>query len=452
MIKLKTVLGRYHCQVVQAIILAVIFLKVYYIFHFTSYLFSVNFDMASYWHGAFERAWGDKFSFNQFGLCPAFPIYLFAYFLQLMNGLGILNDSLQLMIFLNVLLHGISSYIVYLIVYRLTVRKAIAFGALIVYLFSYTQLYMNALILPDNWGTPFLIIVIWIIGFCELNIFSIIGAGLLLGVAISAKPSFIILSTVFVWWVYSTNVKENKLLRAFLLSISILLVPVMTVLENYHISQGKVASLSATGGVNFFQGWAKVSNVSSESSGSGWLYSPGARDELYWKPFNTQEPWYNQGYFYKQGLEYIYQHPLVLLEKITWFKNLFFGFFAPTLSEQPEGYYQIMPVAQWILYIMFLSLWILCFLDFRWACDKTIYFLFSILGIFLLTIYLCGMPERRYLSYCEFLIVILFFVALDKIISLFKVYQKEIILYFCFVFSFFFLATLTYKKWIGLFG
>jgi len=428
--RLKDSFNRQHLRIAQAIIAGVFFLKIFYIFHSMAYLSSIQNDMASYWNGAYERAWGDRFSINQYGICPPFFIYLCAFLLIFMKTLGALQYALPLVIVLNVFLHSISSYFVYLIVNRLTGRKVMAFGALLFYVFSYTQLYVNALILPDNLATPLLVIVIWIVAFGEINLFSIFGAGLLLGIVIAAKPIFVMLSPVFVWHVFSRTIKKDRFLPAIVLSIGLVIIPLMTVFENYAMSRGKVISLSPTGGVNFFQGWSQVGEVFSQGpQGSWWLYSPGALDEIYWRPFTTQEPWYHQGYFYQLGIKAIVKHPGVFLRKIFWFKKLFWGVLNPALSTIPEGYYKIMPVVEWILYIMFLCPWILCFSTLRRRCNKSIYFLFSILSVFFLSIYLCGMPERRYLSYVEFLITILFFIAVDKIISLYRVYKSDIFIY-----------------------
>ena len=433
--KLKETFSKQHLQIAQSIILVVFFLKIFYILHFTAYQSSIHNDMASYWNGAYERAWGDKFSFSQYGVCPPFYIYLCAYLLIFMKSLGLLQFALPLVIVLNVLLHSISSYFVYLIVHRLTGRKLMAFGALLFYVFSYTHLYVNALVLPDNLATPLLVIVIWIIAFGELNLFSIFGAGLLMGIAIAAKPLFVILSPVFAWHVFSRTIKKNRFVYAIVLSIGLVIIPLMTVIENNAMSKGKVVSLSPTGGVNFFQGWSQVGQVYSQG---WWLYSPGAVDEIYWKSFTAQEPWYHQGYFYRLGVKAIERNPSVFLQKILWFKKLFWGVLAPALSKNLEGYDKIMPVVEWVLFIMFLCPWILCFSALRHVCDKSIYFLFSILSVFFVSIYLCGMPERRYLSYVEFLIIILFFIALDKIISLYRVYKNQIFIYFFCLASFFF--------------
>jgi len=449
----KNTLRARHLQIVQGIIFGIFILKAFYLLHFTAYQSSVQYDMASYWYGAYERAWGDKFEFHQYGVAPPFYIYLCAYFLHAMSSLGMLSYALPLLIVLNVLLQSVSSYFVYLMADRLTGRKVFAFGALFFYTLSYLQLYLNALVFPENLATPLLIIVIWIIVFRPLSLSSMLIAGLLLGIAVASKPLFAVLSPAVIGCVWLRLDKKGKLPGIFVLSMALVAVPLATVMENYHISQGKVLSVSPTGGANFFQGWGQISKITSETSyGTWWLYSPGSLDEVYWRPIDTHEPWFHQGYYYRLGWEAIHNDPGVILKKIFWFKKLFWGILGPTLNKAPAGYYKIMPALGWLYYMMFLTPWILLLPAFRRVCDKAIYFLFSILSIVFLSIYLCGMPEKRYFSYVEFLVVILFFVALDKIIGLWRVYKKEILAYFFCLLYFFFFIPLICSKWMGING
>ncbi len=433
-------------RAVLLVIAAVVLFKIFYIFHCVAYLSSVQNDMASYWHGAFDRAWGNKFSFTQYGVCPPFFIYLCAYLLHLMNSFSLLSCSIPVVVVLNVLLHGLSSYFVYVIVHRMTERKILAWGALLFYCFSYTQLYLNALVLPDNLATPLLVIVVWFIAFGELKLWAVLGAGLLLGIAIASKPIFVILSPVFVVYLFLRSTKKDSLLLACVLSIGLILIPLVTVIENYHISSGRVLSLGPSGGANFYQGWGQVGKVTTYGQfGTWWLYSPGALDETNWKPVDTSDPWFHQGYYYQRGMQAIIKDPSVLFKKIIWFKKLFWGILAPSLSKQPPNFYRIMPIVQWGLYIMFLCPWVLCFSALRKCCDRTIFFFFTVLSVFFLSIYLYGMPERRYLSYIEFLIIILFFIAIDKVISLYKAYKSEVLIYIICVFSFFICVPLTWE-------
>jgi len=291
-------------------------------------------------------------------------------------------------------------------------------------------MYINALILPDNLAVPFLIFAVGIVILIEINYLSLGWVGLLLGIAMAAKPFFVFFSLVFIGYVFSNSPKNNRIWNICFFTICLAIVPLVTVVANDHYSQGKIKGLGSNGGVNFFQGWAHPGRVTSISSeGKFWVESPSSAQGMSWKPFNTNEPIYHQKYFYSLGVKAIEKDPSVLLKKIFWLGNIFFGKWIPTLSQQPYGYIQCMTISGRILYVMFCIIWIFYIFPLNNNGPNNIYFLFTLLFIFFISVYLFGMPERRYLFYIEFLILIIFFPVLEKIIFYYKNYENKIIVY-----------------------
>ncbi|MBF0511629.1 MAG: hypothetical protein HQL13_04785 [Candidatus Omnitrophica bacterium] len=430
---------------VPGILLAAFLLKLYYIFHFTTWQQSLNFDMAAYWNGAMQKALGQPFSLDQFAIFPPFFMYFLGTFIQWPMKLGFGAHILPMVIVFNVLLQCLSAYIVYLVLHKITGRQLMAWAGLIFYIFSYTSLYFNALVLPDNMAVSVLVMITGLVFLFELNGFVVFCVGFLLGVIVSAKPLFVGFLPVFIWRVLSSS-KTKVLFKAFILMAALSIVPLWTVMENYHNSHGEIIGLSVNGGVNFFEGWGQCGKINSQGkAGSYWVYSPGAMDEPSWKPFNTVEPIYHQGYFYKLGIDAILKNPIVLVKKMLWFKKLFFGDLAPTLSQEPLWYCRVMPMIQYMLYGMLLGAGVLFVLPLNFKDYQVIRFLWLLLLSLVFTVYCLGMPERRYLYYIEFGIVILFFAAVDKIVELHKIYKKEILIYLLVIFSIFVCVPCAYK-------
>ena len=107
-----------------------------------------------------------------------------------------------------------------------------------------------------------------------------------------------------------------------------------------------------------------------------------------------------------------------MVRKILLFRKVFFGIISPTLNgPSPFGYQMFMAVSQSLLFGMFAGLWIFLFYLSKFDFKKEIGLLYWLLLIFLFSIYAMGMPERRYLYFIEFIIVINFFVTLDNVYS-----------------------------------
>ena len=443
---LKCFIKKRHYYIAVGIVIAALVVKYFYIFHCTSYRDSLVHDMGDYWYGAFKRGWGDQTSFWQWGGFPPFyKFYFLAPFFKFLNNLGALSYALTLVISINILFYGISSCIFYLIVDRLMVSKITALSALIFYSFSYLATYLNALVLPEDFALPLTVASIGVL-ILTVNWAWVFIAGLLFGIAIATKPILFIYGMVSTGFVFSKHGKKNRVWMLMIFTAAMALVPLMTIAENNRVSDGKLRSLASIGGVNFFQGWAKVGEVSADSKeGDCHFYSPGAVDQPTWKEMKLQEPWYHQGYYYHLGLESIRKDPRVLLEKISWFRKFFWGGLGPCLKSPPLGYDRIMPAVQNISYMMFISLGMFCLFIRRHSRQEAVWFLSFLMAAFFIAIYAIGMPERRYYFDIEFLVIALFFVMVDRMIVLYRAYRREVWIYALLVFVFFICIPATWQ-------
>lgn len=395
--------------------IAAFLLKLIYVYVFTSYQESVVNDMAVYWGGAFRNNWGNFYSAEQYAIFPPFYIYLLGYFLRFLFFTGLFPLALPLAITMQIGLYCFSSVFIFLVLKKFTENNYLAFLAQLVYLGSWTALNVNSLILPDNLATPLLVVATGLILTNEMKPQLVAVIGFLLGIAIGAKPSLVFITVGFVWYLAKSAEKNRRaLLTIFMLGIC--LVPLWVTVWNYHLSGGKLVGLGVNGGINFYQGWGRVGKINSQSTdGYFWAHSPGARDELNWKDVNLSEPFSNQRYYYRQGLRSIANRPWVIFEKLSWFKNLFFGTLGPSLIDLPSGYSTGITLFNILIYLMFVySIYFSIFLVLRDPDPKT-KFLLSLIFIFLGTIYALGLPERRYLFYIEYLVIVLFFIGVDRV-------------------------------------
>ena len=378
--------------------------------------------MASYWYDAYQRVWGDQASAQQWGnFAPFYKYFVLAPLFQALSCFGCLAYALPVVILMNISLYGISAFVFYLMVDRLIMNKVIALIALMFYAFSYLAVYLNALVLPDSTALSLAVISTGVV-VLTVDFIALILGGIFLGIALAAKPFLVGFCPVFIWFIFLNNNKKGRIARAAIFTLALAVAPMMTIIENNHVSHGELKSLGAMGGVNFFQGWAKVTRV---GRGRG-VFSPGATDEPSWKPFNTNVPWKRQEYFYRLGINAIAKDPCVLFEKIFWFKKFFWGGLGPSLKSPLPGFHQMLPVVKGISYGMFICLGGSWFFFRRQKVFKAAVFLFYLLAAFFTTIYAIGMPERRYFLNIEFLVIALFFFVIDRAVVLYRMYRNEI--------------------------
>ncbi len=388
-------------------LLTALLLKIFYIQNFSHYEISVYGDMGTFWNGAFDRLNGITEP-HQWQIFPPFYIFFLTGFLKVMRMIGLLNYSFKIAIFLNFVLQGISSYVVYLIALKLVNRKIFAFLALLFYSFSYPALYLNALIMPDNLAIPLLIISACYFLLGSLSWLGITIIALMLGIAICAKPLLLFVIPAFV--IYLCKKKEYRKLLIFLLILSV--IPILTIGEINKMSGGKVTGLAANSGQCFLSGWTdcRVLVSSNTSNGYWWTRNNSDFDGDKTCMIYTTHPFYDSNYFYKLGLTMIKNDPTMLIKKIVHFKRFFFGAFSPTHKILPDWYGYFMGTANVLCFIMFLVAIL------SWRVNP---FLYQILVLFMIGNYI-GLSERRYSFFIEFITTILFFVMLDNIYHWFK--------------------------------
>lgn len=394
---------------VGLILLASFLIKSIYIFTQTTpsdYLFN---DMATYWQNAMIFSEPGIPPFSTLALFPPFYSFFLSTLLRLTPSTVLITHGLEIGIVFQLSLSTLSVYALYHLTLQVTKNRNASLLVCFLYAFSPLVLYLNALILAENLSTPLLLIS------CTLflkeektpvkKFFNLAVSGILLGGAVAAKPGFIFLFIAFLIHLLAAPKKSWRVraLGVLIFSLCLSLAPFFTVLKNYQMSEGKMLGLGANGGLNFFQGACKYYKVTSDSEmGYYWASSPALLSKPGLGEFKTNIPYYNQSHYYKLGLECLTRTPFTWLEKAADMINLYTGPFGPGPSDRKE-FTSLLEISRWALMmassVLILLPWALSSLE----TPRKHYaeFLIQILFLYLTTIAIFTLPERRYLAAVE---------------------------------------------------
>lgn len=399
------------------LILAVSFaVKYAYIFHHTSYETSINFDMAAYWGNAYAVLSGQNLTIWNFAIFPPFYSYFLAILLKLFTWLAVEAHALYLVIFLNISLSTLTAYYTYRLACLVIRRTGLCLLAAALTAFSYPVTYVNAILLPENLAMPLLVLSVFLTVKYRKKIRPLFLAGLCLGVAAVAKPLTVFFCLPFaVYLLVNDGISMSGVKRVFLLALGVMIMPVLTMSFNYQMTHGQLVGLGSNGGVNLYQSYCRPGKVQSLYEGTSyWVRSPStlSKPEQF-EDVTVHVPFYRQSYFYAEALRCAAENPAVWLVKIKDMKSLLFGFFAPTLSSDPPHYFRLMDWTQKMQGAVILLTAMGGLFVLSKKKDAYFYFLLSLTGTYLFSVYLISMPERRYLIMIEFLIYLMFFKVWD---------------------------------------
>jgi hypothetical protein len=396
-------------------------IKFVYIFYGTAYQDYLVTDMGGYWFRAIERFEGDEYSINQWVIWPTFYHFFLCFVFRILNLFHLYAYKLEIVLSLNIVLSSLSVFFLYLISQQIANNKKLSLVIAGLYAFSYPFIYFNAFILSENFSIPLVIISIWFL-FKNDKIADILYSGIILGLAVAARPSYGLLGIPFFAYILLAKsairipltremIKplQKYFVRGLVFSVAFFLVLGCVIAENSRISKGKLKGLSANGGINFYLAVTQIHKITSNFDGYTYILVPPATVEY---PDNgsvvTDVPLYNQDYFFKLGFDYIKSNPAVLLDKMLQLPTLFFGPLMPSMGSA-RWFAQLLPISRLMMFFMFLTLGLLpiIFRDKHTNVGKLI-FIIAIPAFSLIT-YAIFSIEHRYLYSFAFAIYILFF-------------------------------------------
>jgi hypothetical protein len=200
-------------------------------------------------------------------------------------------------------------------------------------------------------------------------------------------------------------------------------------MENGRISDGRVIGLGPHGGVNVFMSYCQPRQVISTANGGLlWAQAASSISEKDREVFKTDQPFYNQTYFLKLAEKCIRENPFIFIEKFLELPKLYLGMLTPepTSVPKPYGYHVLLFIHQ--IFFVVISVPFIFFWTLPWKSGEKqkIFLLAFIVVTYLASIYLIGMPERRFLYSVDSLIYIVSFISLYKSCQLAMAYFRAV--------------------------
>jgi hypothetical protein len=388
-----------------------------YVFGFTPYQEFLFSDMGKYWTSAMTRLNENPFEDPQFVAWPPMYHIFIAELFRVFRWLGLEGlIRLETVLSINITAFAVSVYALQRLAIQWFARSEFIFITVLLYAFGFPSLYFNAFLLSGNLGMPLMICAFALIAHKQA-LWAVATGGLLFALAVIVRPSFGPYGLAFVlYYLVRYGMNRQFISRAALFSAVFFAVVLLASLEVARISNGKVFGLSANGGLDFFITMSKFHKV--DLNYDGWHFMVVA-PALSWEPeygtFYTNVPFYEQGYYFSQGWEFLKRNPMRLFRSFEHMGHLFFADMLPSRVDAP-GFTFWRPVWDWFKFIMFLTFGLYAWMWRRLGERKPEFVM--MISIILLTLMVSAIftGEPRYTYAILFVFYLLFF----KLIELYR--------------------------------
>ncbi len=395
--------------------LAALAFLVYFIYvsFFTEYwTYNDDSDAGGYWERALRRFDGDTHSVDQWVIWPPLYHIILSWLFYPIRLLGLSNFNLEIVLLLQIILGSVSIAFLYKLLVKIFKNEKLSVAVTLLYIFTYPVVYLYAFVFSENIALPLFIIALSLL-FCHPTQKKyLFAAGLLFGISVGVRPAFVLFVIPLNFYVFAYYRKGWAWANAVAFGIAFTLVFAAVSFENNRISGGAVRGLGANGGLNFFLGQCKASEVNSRFE--GWHYvigPPGYEDYFGMNVFNTTEPMYNQDYFYALGMDCLKHREGVLLENFVKIKFLFVGQLFPVVLSA-SGVLFFMKVFTGVITVTaFFSFFVWPFVWARRLTRPKLKILWVFWSFVFLTFVMAYFfhAERRYIFSLIFVFYILFF-------------------------------------------
>lgn len=331
----------------------------FYVFVVTPYPEFLFSDMRKFWTSALTRLEVDigQYEEAQFVAWPPLYHIFLAELFRVLQWLGLSSlIRLETVLFMNMAVYSVSVYAFHRLAVSWFDRPQFVLIAVLLYAFGFPALYFNAFLLSENLGAPLMVIAVAIFALGS-GWRALAAAAALFALATIVRPSLGPFGLAFVlYYLVQYGLNWKFIGRAAAFSAIFFGMVLLASAEVSRISQGKVFGLSANGGLDFFIAVAQPHRV--DVNYDGWHFFVIA-PAFSWKPengrFHFNVPFYEQGFFFAEGLEYIKREPARLLQNFGHVRNLFFADMLPSMEVAP-GFTFFRPVWDWFKFGMFLAL------------------------------------------------------------------------------------------------
>jgi hypothetical protein len=388
-----------------------------YVFACTPYRDFLFSDMAKYWDSAMERLNGKPFEDAQFVAWPPLYHIFLAESFRVLRWLGLEEwVRLETALCINILAFSVSVYALQRLAVQWFSRPELVFITVMLYAFGFPSLYFNAFLLSENLGAPLVVIALALVAHKQAW-WAVATGGLLFALAVIVRPSFGPYGLAFVLFYLVRHGMSWKFVgRAAVFSAAFFAAVLLASAEVARISGGKVFGLSANGGLDFFFTMSNYHKVDTRYDGWHFMVVVPA---LSWEPENgtlyTDVPFYRQGYYFRQGWEFLKHNPVRLLRSFEHMGHLFFADMLPSRADAP-GFGFWIPVWDWFKFGMFLTLGLYAWMWRRLGERKPEFVLMISTVLLALIVSAVFTGEPRYTYALLFIFYLLFF----KLVELYR--------------------------------
>lgn len=387
-----------------------------YVFLWAPYTEFVFSDMAKYWDSAIARLQGGEFDEGQYVAWPPLYHIFLAELFRVLSWLGLSAlVRLETALFINIMAFAISVYALQRVAGQWFARSEMILVTVLLYALGFPSLYFNAFLLSGNLGMPLMICAFALVVHRQQWWAAAVG-GLVLALGVIVRPSFGPYGLAFVLLYLARHGFSRQFLgRAALFSGAFFAAVLLASAEVARISGGKVFGLSSNGGLDFFITMSNYHRI--ETAYDGWHFVVVA-PALSWEPengtFYTDVPFYNQGYYFRQGWEFLKRDPMRLFRSYEHMSHLFFADMLPTRLDAP-GFSFWIPLWDWFKFGMFLTFGLYAWLWRRLGARKPEFVLMISVVALTLIVSAIFTGEPRYTYSILFIFYLLFF----KLVELF---------------------------------
>ncbi len=292
-------------------------LRLVYIFVFTTpdnYLIT---DMGAYNERALNLVAGNPRPFPNYW-APFFHIFLSIIYWPL-KQLDMMDYKVRLVVVILAVLGSFTVFFVYKITSKLFSEKSARIAAIITTLW-YPLVYLNIFLLSENLFIPLLYLGLYIY-FCRKDWeYSDLLLGVVWGMAVLTRPLILIFIGFFVLWLLFQ--KRYRFVLGFLTAFCLIMLNMS--IYNRVTTNNTTTLISSGNSVNFVMQWCDTKSIEYNSDGVRFGFAPPANHEYDDdKRRYTEEPFYNEGYYYKMGLNCIKEDPERIVTGTRSIKNLF---------------------------------------------------------------------------------------------------------------------------------
>jgi len=354
-----------------------------------------------------------------------------------------LNDyRLEILLSINILLSAVATYSLYRIGRHITGHAIAGLLCAGLYAFSYPTLYFNVFLLGEPFAVPIIIFSLWLLLEFKDSYRCIALAGLVLAFGVGVRPSNGLIglpAALYIVFAGTSLRGKNwrqwftllfpRAVRAGIFSIAFFIVILGITAENYRVSDGRLAGITAHSGYNFFLGQTQAHKIISTFDGMIYIFVPSSVTmHPEFGTVSVSVPIYDSATFFEMGWQILRDNPQLWWDHVLEYEDLFFNNLLPAVPSV-WGFRTLFDPFRYITFTMLL-LCGLIYVPWREKDISTAHIMLFSAIFFLLSASLYFFTlTHQYFQNFSYTVYIVFTVALWGCIRHYRKYRRLILTY-----------------------